>query len=250
MVSIAQDFYTESKELDLVFRKLATLIFQEYSVNPKRDQIYFNISEGVFHMSGLQYKNEYYHSIQIQEITSTELVDEISAIHKALLPDALFATFTIGLGRNIYHRLISDPDVKVIGAFELANHQLVGAGIFQLPKFSILPKSIIEIIGFLIQLIFWIPRKPGKILKNVLTLSITNNHRPEGIGTVISAIYVLPDYQRQGISSRILEFAETFTSPSKLFVSTTPTNFKALAFYQKQGFNVASEGKNFVWLKK
>jgi GNAT superfamily N-acetyltransferase len=192
----------------------------------------------------------YFQYLEIQDTTNLGLINEICALHRELLPDALFATFNLKLGTDIYRMLIADRNVKVVGAFESTSNQLVGAGIFLFPKFSILQKTKGEFSLFFIQASYWLLRNPVKVLGSLYEYLRMHYSRPKGPAIEISAIFVLSEYQRHGVSTNILKFAETLTSLKPFFVSTKRDNTKAIAFYQKTGFVFASEGKNDVWLKK
>ena len=54
--------------------------------------------------------------------------------------------------------------------------------------------------------------------------------------TLIRHAYVLPDCQRQGIASKILEHLKSITATSQLLVGTWADARWAIAFYRKHGF--------------
>jgi len=54
--------------------------------------------------------------------------------------------------------------------------------------------------------------------------------------TLIRHAYVLPDCQRQGIASKILEYIKSITATSQLLVGTWADARWAIAFYRKHGF--------------
>ena len=56
--------------------------------------------------------------------------------------------------------------------------------------------------------------------------------------TLIRHAYILPQWQRQGIASKLLEHLKSLTSTSRLLVGTWTDAHWAIAFYQKHGFNL------------
>lgn len=56
--------------------------------------------------------------------------------------------------------------------------------------------------------------------------------------TLIRHAYVLPDYQRQGIGTRLLEHLKQLTSTKRLLVGTWADASWAIDFYQKHGFRL------------
>ncbi|HUT67906.1 MAG TPA: GNAT family N-acetyltransferase [Dehalococcoidales bacterium] len=56
--------------------------------------------------------------------------------------------------------------------------------------------------------------------------------------TLIRHAYVLPQYQNQGIGTRLLEHLKSLTTTPSLLVGTWTAAHRAIAFYQKHGFNL------------
>ena len=56
--------------------------------------------------------------------------------------------------------------------------------------------------------------------------------------TLIRHAYVLPQWQRKGISSRILDYLKSLVTTPRLLVGTWADAHWAIAFYQKHGFNL------------
>ena len=56
--------------------------------------------------------------------------------------------------------------------------------------------------------------------------------------TLIRHAYVLPDYQRKGIGSRLLNYLKQMTKSSHLLVGTWADAAWAINFYQKHGFKL------------
>ena len=56
--------------------------------------------------------------------------------------------------------------------------------------------------------------------------------------TLIRHAYVLPQWQRQGIGSRLLGYLEQLVATSRLLVGTWAEARWAIAFYQKHGFHL------------
>lgn len=56
--------------------------------------------------------------------------------------------------------------------------------------------------------------------------------------TLIRHAYVLPDYQRRGIGTRLLEHAKQLTGTRHLLVGTWADARWAIAFYKKHGFKL------------
>ena len=56
--------------------------------------------------------------------------------------------------------------------------------------------------------------------------------------TLIRHAYVLPQWQRQGIASRLLDRLKSLVATSRLMVGTWADVHWAIAFYQKHGFNL------------
>jgi ribosomal protein S18 acetylase RimI-like enzyme len=62
----------------------------------------------------------------------------------------------------------------------------------------------------------------------------------------LTALYVLPEYQRRGIGTALWESAKQLFDPRKpVRVGVAPYNLKARAFYEKLGFSVVSEVATF-----
>jgi GNAT superfamily N-acetyltransferase len=61
----------------------------------------------------------------------------------------------------------------------------------------------------------------------------------EGV-TLIRHAYVLPDYQRQGLGSKLLEHLKTLTTTRRLLVGTWSDATWAIEFYEKHGFRLAA----------
>lgn len=56
--------------------------------------------------------------------------------------------------------------------------------------------------------------------------------------TLIRHTYVLPDYQRKGIGTRLLNYLKQMTKTKRLLVGTWADATWAIDFYQKQGFEL------------
>ena len=56
--------------------------------------------------------------------------------------------------------------------------------------------------------------------------------------TLIRHAYVLPQWQNQGIGSKLLSHLEGLVTTSRLLVGTWADNYWAIAFYQKHGFRL------------
>jgi GNAT superfamily N-acetyltransferase len=56
--------------------------------------------------------------------------------------------------------------------------------------------------------------------------------------TLIRHAYVLPKWQRQGISTRLLEYVKTLVSTPRLLVGTWADATWAIDFYKKHGFRL------------
>jgi GNAT superfamily N-acetyltransferase len=56
--------------------------------------------------------------------------------------------------------------------------------------------------------------------------------------TLIHHAYVLPDYQRQGIGSKLLEHLKTLATTPRLLVGTWADAGWAIEFYEKHGFRL------------
>jgi GNAT superfamily N-acetyltransferase len=56
--------------------------------------------------------------------------------------------------------------------------------------------------------------------------------------TLIRHAYVLPDYQRRGIESRLLDYLKQMTKSSHLLVGTWADATWAISFYTKHGFKL------------
>ena len=56
--------------------------------------------------------------------------------------------------------------------------------------------------------------------------------------TLVRHVYVLPDYQRQGIGTRLLNHMKVMTKTEHLLVGTWANATWAIQFYQKHGFKL------------
>ena len=56
--------------------------------------------------------------------------------------------------------------------------------------------------------------------------------------TLIRHAYVLPDYQRRGIGTRLLDHLRQMTKSKRLLVGTWADAVWAIDFYQKHGFKI------------
>jgi GNAT superfamily N-acetyltransferase len=56
--------------------------------------------------------------------------------------------------------------------------------------------------------------------------------------TLIRHAYVLPQWQKRGIGSRLLSYLEDLVTTSRLMVGTWADNYWAISFYQKHGFRL------------
>ena len=56
--------------------------------------------------------------------------------------------------------------------------------------------------------------------------------------TLIRHAYVLPDYQRQGLGSKLLDHLKTLTTTPRLLVGTWSDASWAIEFYEKHGFRL------------
>ena len=56
--------------------------------------------------------------------------------------------------------------------------------------------------------------------------------------TLIRHAYVLPDYQRQGLGSKLLDHLKTLTTSPRLLVGTWSDASWAIEFYEKHGFRL------------
>jgi GNAT superfamily N-acetyltransferase len=59
--------------------------------------------------------------------------------------------------------------------------------------------------------------------------------------TLIRHAYVIPDYQRKGIGTKLLEHLKLITKTKKLLVGTWADAVWAIQFYQKHGFKLMPE---------
>jgi GNAT superfamily N-acetyltransferase len=59
--------------------------------------------------------------------------------------------------------------------------------------------------------------------------------------TLVRHMYVLPEYQRQGIGAELLKHVKQMTKTRRLLVGTWADNFWAIQFYRKHGFNLMPE---------
>jgi GNAT superfamily N-acetyltransferase len=59
--------------------------------------------------------------------------------------------------------------------------------------------------------------------------------------TLVRHMYVLPEYQRKGIGTELLNHVKQMTKTRCLLVGTWADNFWAIKFYQKYGFNLMPE---------
>jgi len=65
----------------------------------------------------------------------------------------------------------------------------------------------------------------------------------ERVGDVslIRHAYVLPDWQKQGIGSRLLEYLESLTTTPRLLVGTWAGASWAIRFYEQHGFSLLAD---------
>jgi GNAT superfamily N-acetyltransferase len=59
--------------------------------------------------------------------------------------------------------------------------------------------------------------------------------------TLVRHMYVLPEYQRKGIGTELLNFVKRMTKTRRLLVGTWADNFWAIQFYRKHGFSFMLE---------
>ena len=59
--------------------------------------------------------------------------------------------------------------------------------------------------------------------------------------TLVRHTYVLPEYQRKGIGTKLLNHVKQMTKTKQLLVGTWADNALAFQFYQKHGFNLMTE---------
>lgn len=59
--------------------------------------------------------------------------------------------------------------------------------------------------------------------------------------TLIRHAYVLPDYQRRGLGSKLLEHLKTVTTTPRLLVGTWADASWAIEFYEKHGFRLLAD---------
>jgi GNAT superfamily N-acetyltransferase len=59
--------------------------------------------------------------------------------------------------------------------------------------------------------------------------------------TLIRHAYVLPEYQNQGIGTRLLNYLGSLVTTPRLLVGTWAAAYWAIAFYQKHGFRLMSD---------
>jgi GNAT superfamily N-acetyltransferase len=59
--------------------------------------------------------------------------------------------------------------------------------------------------------------------------------------TLVRHTYVLPEYQRKGIGTKLLDHVKQMTKTKHLLVGTWADNVWAIQFYQKHGFNLMPE---------
>ena len=56
--------------------------------------------------------------------------------------------------------------------------------------------------------------------------------------TLIRHVYVLPQWQKQGIGSKLLSHLKGLVTTSRLLVGTWADAYRAIDFYKKRGFNL------------
>jgi GNAT superfamily N-acetyltransferase len=56
--------------------------------------------------------------------------------------------------------------------------------------------------------------------------------------TLVRHAYILPEYQRKGIGTKLLDYVKRMTQTRQLLVGTWADNTWAIQFYQKHGFNL------------
>ncbi len=59
--------------------------------------------------------------------------------------------------------------------------------------------------------------------------------------TLIRHAYVLPQWQKQGIGSKLLNNLKSLVTTSRLLVGTWADAYRAIDFYKKHGFNLLSD---------
>jgi len=85
----------------------------------------------------------------------------------------------------------------------------------------------------------------AKNKEKVLGYGILKKEKENGL---IFSLAVLPEMQNQGIGKKILEKLIELAKKEnlkKIYLHTRETNFKAIAFYQKFGFNIIKIKENF-----
>ena len=70
------------------------------------------------------------------------------------------------------------------------------------------------------------------------TLVAVIGFQPFADVTLIRHAYVLPEYQRQGLGSKLLEHLKTLTTDPRLLVGTWADASWAIEFYEKHGFRL------------
>ena len=70
------------------------------------------------------------------------------------------------------------------------------------------------------------------------TLVAVIGFQPFADVTLIRHAYVLPQYQRQGLGSKLLEHLKTLTTDPRLLVGTWADASWAIEFYEKHGFRL------------
>jgi len=82
----------------------------------------------------------------------------------------------------------------------------------------------------------WITRFNGK----VIGFCVANKEKEKGR---VSALYILPGYQRKGAGSKLIQKALRWLDDNKdIYVNVVEYNLKAVNFYKKHGFSETGRG--------
>jgi len=65
--------------------------------------------------------------------------------------------------------------------------------------------------------------------------------QPEQDSTLIRHAYILPEFQKQGVGSKLLDFLRHLTGTKDLMVGTWTDATWAIAFYKKHGFELLKD---------
>ncbi len=184
--------------------------------------------------------------MEIKRINNSDpqIAEEIAKIHQSVLIDSFLNNFGLKFLKIIYENLLQSNDSITLVSEE--NGKITGF-LVAVPDYSkflkiATSKKKIRLLDTILMTLKWKPWLTYKIIFSLFKVSKENPH------TELQFIAVVPEYQSQGIGTKLIDQLKkelTGLGIKKYLVGTKSSDELSNKFYQRLGFTKAYTKKYF-----